>query len=139
MLMPKRTKYRRPHRQSHEGYAKGGKDVTFGEYGLMALEGAWISARQIEASRIAMTRYMKRVGKVWVKIFPHLAKTKKPLEVRMGSGKGTPEDWVAVVKKGLVMFEVGGVTEDVAKEALRLAAHKLPIRTKVIKKESGDV
>ena len=138
MLMPKRTKYRRPHRVSYEGPAKGGTEISFGEYGLKALEGAWITARQIEASRIAMTRYMKRVGKVWVKIFPHLAKTKKPLEVRMGSGKGSPEEWVAVVKEGQVMFEIAGVPEEVAKEALRLAAHKLPIKTKFVKKESGD-
>jgi len=138
MLMPKRTKYRRPHRVSYEGLAKGGSEITFGDYGLKALDGAWITSRQIEASRIAMTRYMKRAGKVWIKIFPHLAKTKKPLEVRMGSGKGAPEEWVAVVKKGTVMFEVAGVSEEVAKEALRLAAHKLPIRTKFVKKESGD-
>ncbi len=138
MLMPKRTKYRRPHRVSYEGQAKGGANVSFGEYGLKALEGAWITARQIEASRIAMTRYMKRSGQVWVKIFPHLSKTKKPLEVRMGSGKGSPEEWVAVVKQGLVMFEVAGVPEEVAKEALRLASHKLPIRTKIVRKESGD-
>lgn len=136
--MPKRTKYRRPHRVSYEGYAKGGSEVSFGDYGLKALEGAWITSRQIEASRIAMTRYMKRAGKVWIKIFPHLAKTKKPLEVRMGSGKGAPEDWVAVVKKGTVMFEIAGVPEDLAKEALRLASHKLPIKTKFVKKESGD-
>jgi large subunit ribosomal protein L16 len=138
MLMPKRTKYRRPHRVSYEGPAKGGAEISFGDYGLKALEGAWITARQIEASRIAMTRYMKRVGKVWVKIFPHLAKTKKPLEVRMGSGKGSPEEWVAVVKEGMVIFELAGVPEEVAKEALRLAAHKLPIKTKFVKKESGD-
>jgi len=138
MLMPKRTKYRRPHRVSYEGKAKGNTDVSFGDYGLQALDGAWITARQIEASRIAMTRYMKRTGKVWIKIFPHLAKTKKPLEVRMGSGKGSPEEWVAVVKAGQVIFEVAGVDEATAKEALRLASHKLPIRTKLIKRESGD-
>ncbi|MBU1145615.1 MAG: 50S ribosomal protein L16 [Firmicutes bacterium] len=138
MLMPKRTKYRRPHRVSYEGHAKGGTEISFGEFGLLALEGAWITARQIEASRIAMTREMKRAGQVWVKIFPHLAKTKKPMEVRMGSGKGSPEEWVAVVKEGLIMFEIAGVPEDVAREALRLASHKLPIRTKIIKKESGD-
>lgn len=138
MLMPKRTKYRRPHRVSYEGHAKGGSEIAFGEFGLVALEGAWITARQIEASRIAMTRYMKRSGQVWVKIFPHLAKTKKPMEVRMGSGKGSPEEWVAVVKEGMVMFEIAGVSEEVAKEALRLAAHKLPIKTKFVKKESGD-
>ncbi|MFW5888757.1 MAG: 50S ribosomal protein L16 [Bacillota bacterium] len=138
MLMPKRTKYRRPHRVSYEGFAKGGTEISFGDYGLKALDGAWITSRQIEASRIAMTRYMKRAGKVWIKIFPHLAKTKKPLEVRMGSGKGAPEEWVAVVRKGTVMFEVAGISEELAKEALRLAAHKLPIRTKFVKKESGD-
>jgi len=138
MLMPKRTKYRRPHRVSYEGQAKGGTNIDFGVYGLMALEGAWVTARQIEASRIAMTRFMKRAGKVWVKIFPHLAKTKKPLEVRMGSGKGAPEEWVAVVKAGLVMFEIDGVSEDIAKEALRLASAKLPIKTKFVKKEIGD-
>jgi len=138
MLMPKRTKYRRPHRVSYEGYAKGGSEINFGEYGLMALEGAWVTARQIEASRIAMTRFMKRAGQVWVRIFPHLAKTKKPLEVRMGSGKGAPEEWVAVVKEGLILFEIAGVGEDIAKEALRLASHKLPIKTKFVRKESGD-
>lgn len=138
MLMPKRTKYRRPHRVSFEGHAKGGAEIAFGEFGLVALEGAWVTARQIEASRVAMTRYMKRSGQVWVKIFPHLAKTKKPMEVRMGSGKGSVEEWVAVVKEGLVLFELAGVTEDVAKEALRLAAYKLPIKTKFIKKVSGD-
>ena len=139
MLMPKRTKYRRPHRVSYEGKAKGNTQVDFGEFGLKASEGAWITARQIEASRIAMTRYMKRMGQVWIRIFPHLAKTKKPLEVRMGSGKGSPEEWVAVVKQGQVIFEVAGVTEEIAREALRLAAHKLPIRTKFIyKEESGD-
>ena len=138
MLMPKRTKYRRPHRVSYEGKAKGSTEVNFGEYGLQSLDGAWITARQIEASRIAMTRYMKRMGQVWIRIFPHLAKTKKPLEVRMGSGKGSPEEWVAVVKKGQVIFEVAGVSEEVAKEALRLAAHKLPIKSKFVNKESGD-
>lgn len=138
MLMPKRTKYRRPHRVSYEGHAKGGTEITFGEFGLLALEGAWITARQIEAARIAMTREMKRAGQVWIKIFPHLSKTKKPLEVRMGSGKGSPEEWVAVVKQGIVMFEIAGVSEEVAREALRLASHKLPIRTKIVKKESGD-
>ena len=138
MLMPKRTKYRRPHRVSYEGKAKGATEVNFGEYGLQALDGAWITARQIEASRIAMTRYMKRMGQVWIRIFPHLAKTKKPLEVRMGSGKGSPEEWVAVVKQGQIIFEVAGVSEEIAKEALRLAAHKLPIKSKFVNKESGD-
>jgi large subunit ribosomal protein L16 len=135
MLMPKRTKFRRPHRVSYEGQAKN-SDINNGDFGLIALEGAWITNRQIEAARIAMTRYMKRLGKVWINIFPHLAKTKKPLEVRMGSGKGAPDHWVAVVKKGRVMFEINGVSEAVAKEALRLASHKLPIKTKIVKR--GD-
>ena len=134
MLMPKRTKYRRPHRFKYEGHTKGGDKVSFGEYGLVALEGAWITSRQIEAGRIAINRHMKRGGKLWIRIFPHLAKTKKPLEVRMGSGKGSPEEWVAVVKEGRVMYEVADVNEEVAREALRLAANKLPIRCKVIKK-----
>ena len=134
MLMPKRTKYRRPHRVKYEGKAKGGRTVAFGEYGLVALEGAWITSRQIEASRVAINRHLNRMGKVWIRIFPHLAKTKKPLEVRMGSGKGAPEEWVAVVKPGRVMFEVAGVPEDTAREALRLASHKLPIRCKIIKR-----
>lgn len=134
MLMPKRTKYRRPHRVKYEGHTKGGDKVSFGEYGLVALEGAWITSRQIEAGRIAINRHMKRGGKLWIRIFPHMAKTKKPLEVRMGSGKGSPEEWVAVVKEGRVMFEVAEVNEEVAREALRLAANKLPIRCKVIKK-----
>ena len=138
MLMPKRTKYRRPHRVSYEGKAKGGKFITFGEFGLQSLEGAWITAAQIEAARVAMTRYMNRGGKVWIKIFPHNIVTKKPLEVRMGSGKGNPEGYVAVVKEGTVMFEIGGVSEEIAREALRLAAHKLPVKTKFVKKESGD-
>ncbi len=134
MLMPKRTKYRRPHRIKYEGKTKGGNTVAFGEYGLVALEGAWITSRQIEAGRIAINRHMKRGGKLWIRIFPHLAKTKKPLEVRMGSGKGSPEEWVAVVKEGCVMFEVAEVSEEVAREALRLAANKLPVRCKIIKK-----
>ncbi len=138
MLTPKRTKYRRPHRVKYEGKAKRGTDVNFGEYGLQSLQGAWITNRQIEAARIAINRNMKRQGKLWVRIFPHLAKTAKPLEVRMGSGKGAPEGWVAVVKEGTVMFEVDGVPEEVAKEALRLASAKLPVKTKVIRKESGD-
>lgn len=138
MLTPKRTKYRRPHRVSYEGKAKGGTNVDFGQFGLQSLEGAWITNRQIESARIAMTRYMKRQGKVWMRIFPHMAKTKKPLEVRMGSGKGSPEGFVAVVKEGTVMFEIGGVTEEIAKEALRLAAHKLPVKTKFVYRESGD-
>ena len=132
MLMPKRTKYRRPHIVKYEGKAKGGKTVAFGDFGLVALDGAWITSRQIEAARIAINRHMNRGGKVWIRIFPHLAKTKKPLEVRMGSGKGAPEQWVAVVKKGRVMFEVGQIDEATAREALRLASHKLPVRCKII-------
>lgn len=139
MLMPKRTKYRRPHIVKYEGYSKGGNEVSFGEYGLQALEGAWISDRQIEAARVAITRFTKRGGKVWIRIFPQLAKTKKPLEVRMGSGKGAPEQWVAVVKQGKVMFEIGGVNEADAKRALKLASYKLPIATKVIaRKKEGE-
>ena len=134
MLMPKRTKYRRPHRISYEGRSKAGRKVHFCEYGLVAEQGAYITNNQIEAARIAMTRYMRRGGKVWIKIFPHLAKTAKPLEVRMGSGKGAPDGWVAVVQAGRVIFEVAGVTEEVAREALRLAAHKLPIKTRFVVK-----
>ena len=137
-LMPKRTKYRKPHRIYHEGKAKGNLELHFGEFGLQAKEGAWITNRQIEAARVAMTRYMKRGGKVWVNIFPHLSLTKKPLETRQGKGKGNPEVWVAVVKEGKIMFEVAGVTEEVAREALRLAMHKLPIKCKFVKKESGE-
>ncbi len=138
MLTPKRTKYRRPHRVSYEGKAKGGTKVSFGEFGLQSNQGAWITNRQIEAARIAMTRYMKRQGKVWIRIFPHMAKTAKPLEVRMGSGKGSPDGFVAVVKEGTIMFEIGGVPEEIAREALRLASHKLPVTTKFVKRESGD-
>ncbi|MFS0644910.1 50S ribosomal protein L16 [Siminovitchia sp. 179-K 8D1 HS] len=135
MLMPKRVKYRREHRGKMRGQAKGGTEVNFGEYGLQALEASWITNRQIEAARIAMTRYMKRGGKVWIKIFPHKPYTAKPLEVRMGSGKGAPEGWVAVVKPGKVMFEIAGVSEEVAREALRLASHKLPVKCKFVKRE----
>ena len=134
MLMPKRTKYRRPHRLSYEGRAKAGREVSFGEFGLVAESGNYVSNRQIEAARIAMTRYMKRGGQVWIRIFPHLARTKKPLEVRMGSGKGAPEGWVAVVKPGRVMFEIGGVSEEIAREAFRLASHKLPVKCKFVRK-----
>lgn len=134
MLMPRRTKYRRPHRVSYEGKAKGRNEIINGEYALVAREGAWITNRQIEAARIAMTREMKRLGKVWINIFPHLAKTKKPMEVRMGSGKGAPDSWVAVVKEGKIMFEIAGVSEAVAKEALRKAGHKLPIKVKIVKR-----
>ncbi len=138
MLMPKRTKYRRPHRLSYEGRSKGGREVTYGEYGLVAMTGNYVSNRQIEAARVAMTRHMRRGGKVWIKIFPHLAITKKPLEVRMGSGKGAPEGWVAVVAPGRVMFEIAGVNEETAKEAFRLAAHKLPVKCKFVRKGEED-
>jgi large subunit ribosomal protein L16 len=134
MLQPKRVKYRRPHIIRYEGHAKGGTEISFGEYGLQALEGAWVTTRQIEAARIVLARYTKRGGQIWIRIFPHLAKTKKPAEVRMGSGKGSPEDWVAVVQQGRVMFEIGGVAPEIAREALRLAAYKLPIKCKVIGK-----
>ena len=135
MLIPKRTKYRKPHRLTYDGHAKGNVELHFGEYGLMAKEGAWITANQIEAARIAMTRYMKRGGKVYRNIFPHLAITKKPLETRQGKGKGNVEEYVAVVKEGKIMFEISGVSEEVAREALRLAAHKLPVKCKFVKKE----
>ena len=132
MLMPKRVKFRRVHRGRMKGKATKGNLVTYGEYGLVALEPAWITANQIEAARIAMTRYIKRGGKVYIKIFPHKSVTKKPAEVRMGSGKGAPDHWVAVVKPGRVMFEIAGVTEEQAREAIRLAGHKLPIKTKFV-------
>ena len=136
MLMPKRTKYRKSHRLSYEGKAKGNLTLHNGEYGLVALEGGWISARQIEAARIAMTRYMKRGGKVFINIFPHMPRTKKPLEQRQGTGKGNVEEWVTVVKKGKIMFEVGEIDEATAREALRLASHKVSVRTKIVTKES---
>ena len=135
MLIPSRTKYRRVHRLKYEGRAKGNRELHFGDYGLMAREGAWITNNQIEAARVAMTRYMKRGGKVYINIFHHMPKTAKPLEVRMGSGKGAVDKWVAVVKEGKIMFEISGVSEEVAREALRLASHKLPIKTKFVKKE----
>ena len=135
MLMPKRTKYRKSHRLSYDGHAKGNTTLTKGEYGLMAIDGAWVSARQIEAARIAMTRYMKRGGKVFINIFPHLPITKKPLDTRQGKGKGNVDEYVAVVKSGKIMFEISEVTEDIAREALRLASHKLPIRCKFVKKD----
>ena len=134
-VIPKRTKYRRPHRLPDDGLAKGNTKLHFGDYGLQALEGAWITQQQIEAARVAMTRYMKRGGKVWINIFPHLSLTRIPLETRMGKGKGQPEVWVAVVKKNKILFEIAGVSEDVAREALRLAMHKLPIKCKFIKKD----
>mgnify|MGYP001086235437 FL=1 len=140
MLMPKRVKYRRVQRGRMKGKALRGNKVTYGQFGLQALEPAWITSNQIEAARVAMTRYCKRFGKVWIKIFPDKPVTKKPAETRMGSGKGSPEFWVAVVKPGRVMFEIAGVSEEVAREALRLASHKLPIKTKVIARaeEAGE-
>lgn len=136
MLMPNRTKYRRPHRISYEGKAKGKNVMVNGEYGLVATEGGYITSQQIEAARIAMTRHMKRLGKVWINIFPHLSRTIKPLGVRMGSGKGAPDHWVAVVKENKIMFEIKGVAKEIAVEALRLASHKLPVTSKIVKK--GD-
>ena len=136
--MPKRTKHRKTFRRKYEGKAKGNTELHFGKYGLMAKEGAWITANQIEAARVAMTRYMKRGGKVFINIFPHLSLTKIPLETRMGKGKGQPEQWVAVVKKNKILFEIAGVTEEVAREALRLAMHKLPIKCKFIKKDGEE-
>jgi len=130
--MPKRVKYRKVQRGRMRGMARRGNTVTMGDYGLQALEPAWITNTQIEAARVAMTRHMRRGGKIWIKIFPDKPVTKKPAEVRMGSGKGNPEYWVAVVRPGRVLFEVAGVSEDVAREALRLAAHKLPIKTQVV-------
>ncbi len=135
MLMPKRVKRRRVHRGRMKGKATKGNLVTYGDYGLQASECGWITSNQIEAARIAMTRYMKRGGKVWIKIFPHKPVTQKPAETRMGSGKGSPEYWVAVVKPGRVMFEVAGVSEEIAREALRLAMHKLPVKCKFVSKE----
>ena len=138
MLLPKRTKYRRVHRGRRRGEAKGGTRVMFGEYGLKSLEPGWITNRQIEAARIAMTRYIKRGGKVWITIFPDKSVTQKPAETRMGSGKGSPEHWVAVVKPGRVMFELAGVPEPLAREAIRLAAMKLPVKAKFVSRE-GDL
>ena len=140
MLMPKRTKHRKTFRLKYEGKSKGNTELHFGDYGLMAKEGAWITANQIEAARVAMTRYMKRGGKVWINIFPHMPVTSKPLGTRQGKGKGAVDTWVAVVKEGKIMFEIGGVEESVAREAFRLAAHKLPIKTKFVTKEmeSGE-
>ena len=135
MLLPKRVKYRRVHRGCLTGKATRGNTVTYGEFGLVATEPAWITSNQIEAARIAMTRYTKRGGQVWIKIFPDKPITEKPAETRMGSGKGSPEYWVAVVKPGRVMFEIAGVSEEIAREALRLASHKLPIKSKIVKRE----
>ena len=139
MLMPKRVKYRRVHRGRMKGKAMRGNFVAYGEFGLMATEPSWITSNQIEAARIAMTRYTKRGGQVWIKIFPDKPVTAKPAETRMGSGKGAPEYWVAVVKPGRVLFEIGGVGEEIAREALRLASHKLPIKTKFVKKEEEKI
>ncbi len=138
MLMPKRVKYRRQQRGRLTGKATRGNKVTYGEFGLQALEPAWITSNQIEAARIAMTRYIKRGGQVWIKIFPDKPITEKPAETRMGSGKGSPEYWVAVVKPGRVMFEIGGVSEELAREAMRLAMHKLPIKCKFVTKKEQD-
>ena len=138
MLLPKRVKYRRVHRGRLKGKATRGNTVTYGEFGLQATEPAWITSNQIEAARVAMTRYTKRGGKVWIKIFPDKPVTEKPAGTRMGSGKGSPEYWVAVVKPGRVLFELADVSEDVAHEALRLASHKLPVRCKFVKREELD-
>ncbi|MEA4926694.1 MAG: 50S ribosomal protein L16 [Syntrophomonadaceae bacterium] len=141
MLTPKRTKYRKQHRPSLKGKAHKGNTVTYGEYGLQALEAAWVTNRQIEAARIAINRHVKRGGQLWIKIFPDRPITAKPAETRMGKGKGSPEHWVAVVKPGRVMFELSGVAEEVAREAMRLAAHKLPIKCTFVKREEmgGEV
>ena len=138
MLMPKRVKRRRVHRGRMTGAAHKGNKIAYGEYGLVALEPAWVKSNQIEAARIAMTRFIKRGGQVWIDIFPHKPVTKKPAEVRMGSGKGSVEYWVAVVKPGRVLFEMAGVPEDIAREAMRLAGNKLPIKTKFVKKEQTE-
>ena len=138
MLIPKRTKYRKQHRPGRSGMSKGGTEIAFGDYGIQALAPAYVTNRQIEAARIAMTRYIKRGGRVWITISPDRPLTKKPLGTRMGSGKGSPEYWVAVVKPGRVLFELADVSEDVAREALRLASHKLPVRCKFVKREELD-
>ena len=138
MLLPKRVKYRKQMRGRMTGKASRGTVVNYGDYGLQALEPAWITSRQIEAARVAMTRYTKRGGKVWIKIFPDKPITEKPAETRMGSGKGSPEYWVAVVKPGRVMFEIAGVSEEIAREALRLASHKLPVKCKIVAKQTAE-
>lgn len=137
MLMPKRVKYRRVHRGRMKGKAHRGNTITYGEYGLQALEPTWITSNQIEAARRAMTRYVRRGGNIWIKVFPDKPVTEKPAETRMGSGKGSPEYWVAVVKPGRILFEMGGVSEEDAREAMRLAAHKLPIKTKFVTRDEG--
>ena len=138
MLLPKRVKYRRPHKVSYEGKAKGNTELSYGQFGLQAVEGAWITNRQIEAARICLARYTKRQGKIWIRIFPHMSMSKKPLEVRMGAGKGAPDHWVAVVKNGTIMFEMDGITEEQARNALRLAAQKLPIKCKIVTRKCGE-
>jgi len=138
MLMPKRTKYRRQHRGRMTGQPERGTRLAFGDYGLQALEPCWLSSRQIEAARVAMTRHARRGGKVWIRVFPDKPVTKKPAETRMGKGKGTPEFWVAVVKTGRMLFEMSGVGDDVAREAMRLAANKLPIKTRVVSREEAS-
>ena len=137
MMMPKRTKYRRPHILKYEGHSKGGTEVDFGEFGLQATEGGWISDKQIEAARVCMSRYTRRGGKVWIRIFPQLCKTKRPIGLRMGSGKGSPDNWVAVVKEGRVMFEIGGVDEAAARKALSLASYKLPVGCKIVERKKA--
>ena len=139
MLIPKRTKYRKQHRPDRHGMSKGGNEINFGDFAIQALAPAYVTNRQIEAARIAMTRYIKRGGQVWIKIFPDKPITEKPAETRMGSGKGTPEFWIANVHPGRVMFEIGGVSEDVAREALRRAIDKLPMKCRVIAREGGDI
>ena len=139
MLLPKKTKYRKYHRGHRRGVSRGQTEVQFGEFGIKTLEEGWVTNRQIEAARIAMTRKIKRGGKVWINVFPDKTYTKKPLETRMGKGKGSPEGWVAVIKPGRVMFELAGVPEALAREALRLAGQKLPIRTKFVRREGGDL
>jgi large subunit ribosomal protein L16 len=138
MLSPRRVRHRKQHRGRMRGNAKGSTEIAFGEYGLQAVTHGWLTNRQIEAARIAMTRYIKRGGKVWINVFPHKPYTKKPAETRMGSGKGSPEGWVAVVKPGKVMFELSGIAEDTAREAMRLASHKLPVKCRFVTREGGQ-
>lgn len=134
MLQPKRTKYRKFHKISYEGKAKGNTKIDFGEYGLVAMQGAWLDTKQIEAARIAISKRLGKTGKMWIRVFPHTSMTKKPLEVRMGSGKGSPEKWVAVVKTGTIIFEVAGISDELSRNALRAAGNKLPIKWKIVKK-----
>ena len=137
MMIPKRTKYRRPHILKYEGHAKGGTEVSFGEFGLQATEGGWISDKQIEAARVCISRYTRRGGQVWIRIFPQLCKTKRPIGLRMGSGKGSPDNWVAVVKEGKIMFEIAGVEEAIARKALHLASYKLPVGCKIVERKKA--